>query len=193
MYYLLIKILLFSSLILYSFSSEDCDEDNDDYYPTPSPTCQPHFSVYYLANGTKEFDLVPCFGKGFTVEKNSFAVIHAERTNPGELKFSLASEKGDIISMGLDTNNKVFIDGKIYKEATLPDIKIGDTFGVYFDMLRKNATDTKTKKYKIKLRIYSNHGEYLWVDYYSDADFESVTKIYNYGNSRMKSITFYKS
>ena len=63
------------------------------------------FKIYIKK--TKEFDLVPCFGKGFTVEKNSFASIHAERTNPGELKFSLASEKGDIISMGLDTNNKV--------------------------------------------------------------------------------------
>ncbi|CAK5045560.1 unnamed protein product [Meloidogyne enterolobii] len=88
MYHLLIKILLFSSLILYPFS-EDCHEDNDDY-PTPSPTCPPPFTVY--TNVTNEFDLVPCFGKGFTVEKNSYAGIQVERTNPGYLKFSLASE-----------------------------------------------------------------------------------------------------
>uniref|UniRef100_A0A914KXW2 Uncharacterized protein n=1 Tax=Meloidogyne incognita TaxID=6306 RepID=A0A914KXW2_MELIC len=167
---------------------DDCDEDNDDYYPAPSPTCQPHFSVYYLAYGTKEFDLVPCFGKGFTVEKNSYAGIGVERTNPGDLKFSLASEKGDIISVGIDTNDKVFIDG----EGILPNIKIGNSFGVHFDMLRKNATDTNTKEHKIKVRVASNN-EYLMVDYYSDADFESVTKIYNCGNSRMKSINFYKS
>ncbi|CAK5063641.1 unnamed protein product [Meloidogyne enterolobii] len=188
MYHLLIKILLFSSLILYPFS-EDCHEDNDDY-PTPSPTCPPPFTVY--TNVTNEFDLVPCFGKGFTVEKNSYAGIQVERTNPGYLKFSLASEKGDIISLGIDTNDKIFIDGEIYK-GKLPNIKISNIFGVHFDMLRKNATDTNPKKYKIKLRVASKYGEYLWDDYYSDADFESVTKIYNYGNSRMLSINFYKS